>query len=52
MPNARERFLFVHWQHLITVDPALSKNERKVFKRLAQDAEVALARALFELGIY
>ena len=48
--KSRERF-YRAWQHLITFDPALSKNERKVLKDWPQDAEVALARALFELGI-
>ncbi|OUB31484.1 hypothetical protein BK739_08395 [Bacillus thuringiensis serovar pirenaica] len=50
MPN-REKGLYRAWHHLITFDPALSKNERKVLKDWPQDAEVALARALFELGI-
>ncbi|HHT7150344.1 TPA: putative inorganic carbon transporter subunit DabA, partial [Bacillus cereus] len=50
MPN-REKGFYRAWQHLITFDPALSKNERKVLKDWPQDAEVALARALFELGI-
>ena len=47
--KSRERF-YRAWQHLIKFDPAL-KNERKSFKNWAQDAEVALARALSELGI-
>lgn len=50
MPN-REKGFYRAWQHLIKFDPALSKNERKVLKNWAQDAEVALARALSELGI-
>ncbi|HDR7545457.1 DUF2309 domain-containing protein [Bacillus thuringiensis] len=50
MPN-REKGFYRAWQHLIKFDPALSKNERKVLKDWPQDAEVALARALSELGI-
>ncbi|HEB2434071.1 TPA: DUF2309 family protein [Bacillus cereus] len=50
MPN-REKGFYCAWQHLIKFDPALSKNERKVLKDWPQDAEVALARALSELGI-
>ncbi|MFJ6272622.1 DUF2309 domain-containing protein [Bacillus thuringiensis] len=50
MPN-REKGFYRAWHHLIKFDPALSKNERKVLKDWPQDAEVALARALFELGI-
>ncbi|HFR4222690.1 TPA: putative inorganic carbon transporter subunit DabA, partial [Bacillus cereus] len=50
MPN-REKGFYRAWQHLIKFDPALSKNERKVLKNWPQDAEVALARALSELGI-
>ncbi|PFA81912.1 DUF2309 domain-containing protein [Bacillus thuringiensis] len=50
MPN-REKGFYRAWQHLIKFDPALSKNERKVLKDWPQDAQVALARALSELGI-
>ncbi|HGH1674409.1 TPA: putative inorganic carbon transporter subunit DabA, partial [Bacillus cereus] len=50
MPN-REKGFYRAWHHLIKFDPALSKNERKVLKDWPQDAEVALARALSELGI-
>ncbi len=50
MPN-REKGFYRAWQHLIKFDPAFSKNERKVLKDWPQDAEVALARALSELGI-
>ncbi|MDD1367886.1 Na-translocating system protein MpsB, partial [Bacillus sp. MHSD17] len=39
------------WHHLITFDPALSKNERSVLKDWPEDAEVALTRGLSELGI-
>ncbi|PEY86366.1 DUF2309 domain-containing protein [Bacillus thuringiensis] len=50
MPN-REKGFYRAWQHLIKFDPALSKNERKVLKDWPQDAQVALARALSEIGI-
>lgn len=50
MPN-REKGLYRAWHHLITFDPALSKNERKVLKEWPQDAQGALTKALSELGI-
>lgn len=50
MPN-REQGLYRAWHHLIKFDPALSKNERSVLKDWPEDAEIALTRALSELGI-
>lgn len=50
MPN-REKGLYRAWQHLITFDPALSKNEHKVLKDWPEDALIALTKALSELGI-
>ena len=47
-----ERKVFIaHGNTLLNLIRPLSKNERKVLKNWAQDAEVALARALSELGI-
>lgn len=50
MPN-REKGLYRAWHHLIKFDSALSKNERRVLKDWPEDAQIALTKALSELGI-
>ncbi len=50
MPN-REKGFYSAWQRLIQYDPALSKNQRKIFKDWPQEANTALKEALTALEI-
>ncbi len=50
MPD-REKGFYIAWQRLIQYDPALSKNQRKIFKDWPQEANTALKKALTALEI-